>query len=120
MGSFVASFESFKSGACGVGFNLVHQQRVAAGDCFDLCRVQRLISDVFNLAHVQASAQDLVDHGRLALNAVPRGAVLAPHGRVLVDVNLGIAIALADDPSIPLGQVCGSPGAGDVVQCFGA
>ena len=66
----VGAFGADEAGQGGVGFGLVHEQRVAGGEGLDLAERQGGVADVADLAGVQAAVHDLADEPRPCVRRV--------------------------------------------------
>lgn len=70
--------------------------------CPDNVEPERGLTDVLDLADVQAPVHDLVEEGTLSRDGLPGVAVEAALGDVTVDLDLGVGVALAQDAPVTL------------------
>jgi hypothetical protein len=100
---------TFQPGQLGVGFGLVHEQRVPGGQGLDLAVGQGGVADVLDLADVQPAPHDLGDEPGFAFDGLPHVPVEGAFGDVAEDLHFVVVVALAQDAALALGDVGGPP-----------
>ena len=118
--ALMSAFGADEAGQVGVGFCLVHQQRVVRRQGLGFAERQHGVADVPDLPGFQGGGHDVVDEAGLALQGLPHVPVEAPVGQVADDLDFLVQVALADDASFALVDVGGTPGSIEVVQGHGA
>ena len=84
---------------------LLQDQRIAAGDGSHLGKRQGISPDIFDLAHIQLPAHDLINEPGLAPQRLPHERVERSLGHHLGNVHFRVLVTLPDDPFMALGNI---------------
>lgn len=112
----VLLFEPSEPQNLGVDGGLFDDKRIAGSDGFYLGVGESSGIHVFGAAHGRVAGHDLGDEPAFRLQCLPHVGVETAFGDVAEDLHVFVGIALAQDASVALLDVCGTPRCVEVVQ----